>query len=117
MSRIHAHAVLRGPAHVIMEASASLVELARRQIVGMPIAEAFPEEQYQAVIDLMDWVSITRMPIKVRYPGLGTDGVLTVSPTTDGLLARWSGRPVARPIEPPDEVGLAVARRVLEVAV
>lgn len=114
MSRLHAHAVLRGPAHVIMEASASLVELARRQLVGIPIAEAFPEEEYQAVIDLMDWVSITRMPIKVRYPGIGTDGVLTVSPTPDGLTVRWSGRLAAQPTSMPDEVGLAVARRVLE---
>lgn len=111
--RLHAHARLRGPVHVIVEASPILEELAHRPLVGIPMAEAFPEDEYQAVLDLLDWVAITRKAVKVRYPGIGTDGVLTVSPTPGGLTARWSGRLAAQHREPPDEVGLAVARRVL----
>lgn len=113
MSRVFATAVLRGPAHVIEEASPLLLELAARPILGIPLAEAFPEDEYAAVIDLCDWVAITGNKAKVRYPGIGTDGVLTVERTPTGLRASWSGHLVAAPPAPPDVVGSAVAERVL----
>lgn len=112
MSRVFATAVLRGPAHVIEEASPLLLQLADRPIIGIPLAEAFPEDEYAAVIDLCDWVAITGNTAKVRYPGIGTDGVLTVERSATGLRASWSGHLVAGQRAPLDEVASAVARRL-----
>lgn len=108
-------ATLRGPAHVIEEVSPELEALAGRPMRGLPLAEAFPEDQYQPVIDLCDWASMTRREVQVGYPHVdGAGGTLTLTPIAGGLRATWTGLlAVPRPL-PSDEVGLAVAQRILE---
>ena len=94
---IKARAVLSGRAHVFTYADDAYIEAVCRSVVGLPLREAFPEAEYQAVFELFDWARETRRPIAwvVTSPN-GYQGIASLRPLGQDLLHEWEPLRVAR---------------------
>jgi hypothetical protein len=78
-------ALFRGPAHVLVEANEEALALFPPEALGMPVSEAFPQETYREVQEVMDAVFGDGLPRVVRRP----EGEITVSRLEDRHGHRW----------------------------
>jgi hypothetical protein len=99
----HARAIVSGRGHVFTYADPAMLELVCRPILGIPVAEAFPEPEFRLIIALYDIAAELGRPISVATTSAGgTDGVLTLLPLGGHQIElRWtpaaSRIPSARP--------------------
>lgn len=115
----------RGPAHVCIRANdLTLSATAGRQLVGVPVREAFPEPMYAPIHDLMDacyrtgqeqWATFNGSPIGIlpRRDGLGN--VIGVS-TCYRLPTAPRLRPLPVRLGDPVLLALSIAQSLLLVA-
>jgi hypothetical protein len=92
---VAAHAVLAGPALVIVAANATMLALAGRQLIGLPAREAFPEPHYLPILQLIEFAFRHGMPMTVGVPAPdGREGLLTIRPSLERVRVVWEPLPV-----------------------
>ena len=91
-------AVLSGRAHVFTYANDAYLEAVRRLVVGMPLREVFPEEEYRPFLHLFDWAREHQASLAwvVTAPN-GYVGLASLRPLGPDLLHEWEPLRAARP--------------------
>lgn len=96
---MNAVALFRGPMHVMIRCSDEVIAIGGRDGRGVPVREAFPEEQYGPVQAAMDEVFVTGRTITLARPL----GVLVIRPRIGargrivGVGTYFESAPVPRP--------------------
>jgi hypothetical protein len=96
---VAAVATYRGPAFVVEWVNEEYATRVGRDVTGMPMAEAFPEERWRQLHELMRLVFTSGRPVTV--PAMG--GWVSVLPRCQdgqvtGLTSVWE--PLAPPVQP-----------------
>lgn len=96
-----ARCTVTGPAHVFVEVEPAMEEVCQRQMLGLPLREAFPEPEFAPILALYDIARMLGRPVSAMATASnGEDGIITLEPGPDRILVEWMPTLRAYPAQP-----------------